>query len=196
MSRATKLAATVAVIAFGAWGLAVICGGCQSGGVRDLVDKYTGEGKPDTTWREGHYAVPIDGRPSEWTFSVRFRNPDMTRPNGKPERIDVQFQLEGIDYKVYSMIGNRDGLRHRGKGTVNWHVSGSIYAPIPKGESVWTWDCANGVLMMSIDGNPCNEYPLSVGDAKLKSITISPDAGRPCGKQWSDAVLTVDSGAI
>jgi len=146
-----------------------------------LFDK----GKTSEEWRTGNHVISVD-RLADWRFSLRVKDQDMTRPNGKPERISVAMNVTGGDWKWYAMIDNRDGIRHRLKGgtNYNYHVSSFVYAPIPKQESKWEWECGDGVLAFSIDGNLCRKYPLKVGDAKLKAIIISPDAGRPAGFKW------------
>ena len=68
-------------------------------------------------------------------------------------------------------------------------VRDTVKAPIPKGDFKLSVSVKAGKLKLMIDGTICKEGCGSVGDAKLKRIVISPDAGRPAGFKWGNPVF-------
>jgi hypothetical protein len=123
-------------------------------------------------------------------FEVECKDQDMSRPNGEPERIWILVVLEGIKWKCYGMIDNRDFVRVRSKGNLPIHVSGSVYAPIPKGVFKQKIVIRDQKLEYFINDTRCDKGCGSVGDAKVEKIIISPDPGRPAGFKWRNAKLT------
>ena len=156
-----------------------------------LKELFGGKDKDATEWRTGPHDIEADSL-KNWTFTLRVAKPDLSRPaNGAAERMICKFDLGNGKLYYWFRVGRNYGVKHRAKGGTNYdhHVSGNI-AAVPAGESKWTWDCVDGIIVLSIDGNQCAKYPLKVPGARLDGITISHDAGRPLGVQWADAVLT------
>ena len=169
--------------------------GCKSAGDFGDLEKLYEEAKaklvptpPDAdNWREGPHKIDVP-KLTNWFFELEVKDQDMSRPNGKPERITVGFKLSGIDYKVYCMIDNRDGVRARAKGDVNLHVTSFVHAPITwkpgQPSAMLRWEAKDGVLNFTVNDGPTRKHPFKIGDAVLKAVYISPDAGRPAGCKW------------
>ena len=156
--------------------------------IKKRWNKWFGKDEEEK-WNEGNFVIDGKGM-KEWTFDLDCKDQDMSRPNGKPERIWIALDLEGIDYKAYGMIDNRDGIRVRSKGKLDIHVSSFVYAPIPKEPWKLNFTSENGELKMHINNIKCKKGCGTIGDAKLDKIIISPDPGRPAGFKWRNAQLT------
>lgn len=153
--------------------------------------------KREKPWLTGPREIVPSEELDEWRLVVRLRNQDMTRPNGKPERIWVKLWFEGgFSYMVYAMIDNRNAIRARGKGDgLNLHVSSWIYAPIPSGEFELVVQCSGGDLVVLINGGVCPKSQIKIGARRLKRVVWCPDAGRPAGIERQGLRLEAGNGS-
>jgi len=133
-------------------------------------------------WTQGPQKIDVGSLPN-WRLKFKTKAPDMSRPNGEPERIWLTLIFNRYDYKLYAMIDKRDFMRHRVKGDKSVHVTGHILRPIPKGVTEWVAECVDGVLTLTANGVMLSGYPMNLPGAELEAAYWSVDAGRPAGVQ-------------